>query len=73
MEQYEIHIVEMPPSGVMWEPCQPKYRMIISKEQKQIIEEFAIIKKDKDFNTVYILNELEFKIVPHFEINHLKQ
>ena len=46
----------------------PKQTIIITEEQFQIIEHFAIINKDKDSNKVYKLNDCEFKISLHFDI-----
>lgn len=42
----------------------PKTVIIISEDQKLIIDTFASTKKDEDLNTIYILNEVEFYIVP---------
>ncbi len=44
----------------------PKQMMYISTAQFQIIETFASTRKDEDLNTVYKLNDIEFKVTPYF-------
>lgn len=41
--------------------------MITTREQFTVIEQFADTRKDKDLNTIYRLNQCEFKVVPHFD------
>lgn len=45
----------------------PKQTMIITEEQKAIIEHFADIERDEELNTFYILNKCKFKIGIYFE------
>ena len=64
-QRYELHIgvtfnIEL---GVE----QPKQKMNISEEQFLLIETFASTFKDKDLNTVYKLNDCEFRVYPVFE------
>lgn len=61
--KYEIHIGEI--SYLDGTPSKPRIVIIITKEQLDVIEMFAIKKRDKDFNTIYQINECEFKVVPH--------
>ena len=64
MDKYEIHIGEVieHPSGQK----RPKQIMKITDEQRQIIEAFADLRKDENLNTVYKINQCEFRIYPDF-------
>jgi hypothetical protein len=42
------------------------YKGLISQEQFDFIERFADVKWDAENNKTYIINELRFRIVPHF-------
>jgi hypothetical protein len=66
---YEIHIGEemFLVNGSIHK--KPKQTIIITEDQFQVIKEFASTKKDKDLNTIYILNDVEFKVVPRFELD----
>lgn len=61
----EIHIGEYidAETGVK----KPKEVMIITEEQSWIILQFASTRKDADMNTIFKLNDVEFKMVPHIE------
>lgn len=63
---YEIHI------GQLWDlklsRHVPKQLILITEDQKQIIEHFANVTKDSDLNNVYRINDCEFRIMPHIEI-----
>jgi hypothetical protein len=56
--RYEIHI-----GKIFGE--KPKQRIVITQAQLIIIERFAHTRKDKDLNTIYKLNDVEFRILPH--------
>jgi hypothetical protein len=64
MEKFEIHIGKIYDLGSKTET--PKQTMIITSEQLAIIEQFADTRKDEDLNTIYRLNQCEFKVMPHF-------
>lgn len=51
----------------------PQQTIIITEEQAEVIKEFAHTRKDKDLNTIYILNECEFRMVPHFDFDTIKE
>lgn len=68
-ERFEIHIGEIAVlecSG--WEK-KPKHVINVSKEQVDIIKMFASTIKDEDLNTLYFLNGIRFKILPHFAVS----
>jgi hypothetical protein len=44
----------------------PEQTIIITGEQLMVIEIFAHSRKNEDLSTTYILNDVEFKIMPHF-------
>ena len=46
--------------------------MIITREQFAVIEQFADTRKDEDLNTIYRLNQCEFKVIPHFSFENDK-
>lgn len=50
----------------------PKRTIIVTGEQLAIIEEFASTRKDSELNTIYKLNDCEFRIMPHFEFTDIK-
>jgi hypothetical protein len=56
--RYEIHI-----GKIFGE--KPKQRIIITQAQLVIIERFAHTRKDENLNTIYKLNDVEFRILPH--------
>lgn len=43
----------------------PSFTKVITQEQFDIIEFLGSKKLDKEFNTVYTINELEFKVTPY--------
>lgn len=49
----------------------PKQTLIISNEQFEVIKQFANTEKDADLNTVYIINDFKFKVIPEFKINEI--
>lgn len=63
--EYEIHIGEI--YEINTQSKRPMQIIIISDEQKQIIEHFANTKRDENLNTIYIINQCEFRIFPHFK------
>lgn len=65
--EYEIHIGEV--FDMETNSKKPKQKMIITKEQFYIIEAFANRKIDADLNTIYKLNDCEFRVFPHFDFN----
>ena len=64
MEKLEIHIGKIYDLESKTE--KPKQTMIITREQLAVIEQFADTRKDEDLNTIYKLNQCEFKVMPHF-------
>ena len=68
--KYEIHIGEI--YELESQTKKPKQTMIINEDQRAVIEQFAYTKRDADLNTIYILNQCEFRILPHFEFNAQK-
>ncbi len=70
MNKYEIHIGEIFDSTT--NSKKPKQIMIITQEQLAIIEHFADQIKDAELNTIYRLNDCEFRILPHFESGSVK-
>lgn len=63
MNKYEIHIGEM--FDLATNSKKPKQTLIITDDQRAIIEQFASQRKDSELNTIYKLNECEFCIYPH--------
>ena len=61
--KYEIHIGEAIDAKTL--KTIPKYRMIITEEQKAVIDWFANIEMDSELNKSYKLNACEFTIHPH--------
>ena len=59
MEKFEIHIGKIYDLESKTE--KPKQTIIINREQLAIIEIFAYTRKDEDLNTIYKLNQCEFK------------
>lgn len=64
--KYEIYIGEI--FDLTTNSKRPKQKLIITEEQKAVIELFASQRKDADLNTIYKLNECEFCIYPHFDL-----
>ena len=65
--KYEIHIGR--DYDLETKEHKPKHTLIISEDQLRIIKELADIRRDRDLNTIYIINEIEFKIIPVIEFN----
>lgn len=65
-QQYEIQIGEITEltSGIKT----PKQIIVITRDQFEVIETFASTRKDEDLNTIYKLNDCEFKVLPKFNI-----
>lgn len=63
--KYEIQIGEVFDLGSREQ--RPKQTVIIDEAQRQLIEAFAHTRKDYELNTIYKINECEFRIIPHFE------
>ena len=68
MEKFEIHIGKIYDLESKTE--KPKQTMIITREQFAVIEQFADTRKDEDLNTIYKLNQCEFKVMPHFSFRN---
>jgi hypothetical protein len=62
MEQYEIHIGES--IDLETNEKKPKRVMIITPDQLALIELFAHTRKDCELNTIYNINDVEFKVLP---------
>ncbi len=43
---------------------QPNMMIPISQHEKEILQRFANTRKDKNMNTIYIINDVEFQIMP---------
>jgi len=65
--KYEIHIGEI--FDLTTSSKKPKQTLIITQEQLAVIEQFASQRKDAELNTIYKLNDCEFKIYPSFNID----
>ena len=70
MEKFEIHIGKIYDLESRIE--KPKLTIIITREQLAVIEQFADTRKDEDLNTIYRLNQCEFKVMPHFDFGNDK-
>lgn len=64
MNKYEIHIEKALNANNLSETI-PLQKIIITQEQLAVIEMFASQRKDAELNTIYKLNECEFRILPH--------
>jgi|VirMetMinimDraft_7_1064189.scaffolds.fasta_scaffold55078_2 hypothetical protein len=64
-EKYELHIGKAYNLETKMEDA--KFKIIVTKEQMQVIEHFADIEMDAELNKTYILNKCRFKVVPHFD------
>ena len=67
MDKYEIHIGQVIDSESLMP--RPKQVFIITRDQFAIIEQFASTRKDEELNTWYKLNDCEFRVWPHFELD----
>jgi hypothetical protein len=70
MNKYEIHIGEI--LDLTTNLKKPKHTLIITQDQLAIIEQFASQRKDAELNTIYKLNECEFRILLHFDFGAAK-
>ena len=70
MEKFEINIGKIYDLESKTE--KPKQTIIITREQFAVIEQFADTRKDEDLNTIYRLNQCEFKVMPHFSFKDEK-
>jgi hypothetical protein len=68
--KYEIHIGEI--FDLTTKSKKPKQILIITQDQLAVIEQFADQRKDAELNTIYRLNECEFRIFPHFDLGVVK-
>lgn len=50
----------------------PKNTLIVTQDQLAVIEQFADQRKDAELNTIYRLNECEFRILLHFDFGAVK-
>lgn len=65
MDKYEIHIGEY--YDLEEKVNKPKQKLIITGEQLEAIETFASKRKDSELNTIYKINDCEFRVYPHFD------
>ena len=49
---------------------EPRLSFEINEDEKLLIDIFASTRKDKNLNTIYKLNECEFKVTPIIEIDN---
>lgn len=68
MNKYEIHIKKALNANNLSETI-PLKKIIITQEQLAVIEMFASQRKDAELNTIYKLNECEFRILPHWDFS----
>ena len=68
MNKYEIHIGKALNGNNLSETI-PLRKIIITQEQLAVIEMFASLRKDAELNTIYKLNECEFRILPHWDFS----
>ena len=68
MNKYEIHIGKALNAKNLSETI-PLQKIIITQEQLAVIEMFASQRKDAELNTIYKLNECEFRILPHWDFS----
>lgn len=61
---YEIHLNQF--WSMELERMQPGQKISITEDQFKIIELFANTRKDENLNTIYILNDAHFRILPKF-------
>jgi hypothetical protein len=62
---YEIQIGEV--YDISLQKNRPKQTIHINEDQRRVIMIFASTRMDADVNTVYRLNDIEFKIIPLYE------
>lgn len=65
-EKYVIHIGDA--YNMETQTKDAKIKIVISKEQFDIIDFFADVETDEELNKTYILNKCRFKVVPHFHL-----
>lgn len=65
MNKYEIQIGEFFDVGT--QTNRPRQTMCITTDQFEIIKIFASQRKDAELNTIYKINDCEFKVVPVFK------
>jgi len=63
-EKYELHIGKA--YNMETQMPDAKFKIIVSREQFQVIEQFADIEQDEELNKTYIINKCRFKVYPHF-------
>jgi hypothetical protein len=63
-DKYEIHIGEVYDMDLKTE--RPAQILIITPEQREVIETFANTRIDQNLNTIYIINDIDFRILPSF-------
>lgn len=68
MNKYEIHIGKALNANNLSKTI-PLQKIIITQEQLAVIEMFASQRKDAELNTIYKLNECEFRILPHWDFS----
>ena len=69
--KYEIHIGEV--IDLITGLSKPRQIFIITEEQFAIIEMFANQTKDFELNTIYKLNDCEFKLMPSIETGNSEE
>lgn len=65
MDKFEIHIGEVFDSD--GNTTKAKQTMVITREQFAVIEQFADTRRDENLNTIYKLNQCEFRVFPHLD------
>lgn len=70
MNKYEIHIGEI--FDLTTNTKKPEQTIIITQDQMAVIEQFANQRKDAKLNTIYKLNECEFRVLLHFDFGSVK-
>lgn len=71
--KYEIHIGKIFNMSTKLNETissfRPKQIIIISQEQCDILTQFTDIRRDSNLNITHTINNCEFSILPHFEVN----
>jgi len=70
MSKFEIQIGET--FDLATNSKTPKQTLIITQDPLAVIEQFADQRKDAELNTIYKLNQCEFRILPYFDFGAVK-
>ena len=68
--KYEIHIGKAYNADDLTEIV-PLQKIIITEEQLSIIEMFAHQRKDENLQIIYKINDCEFTVKPHFDVDEI--